>query len=98
MTSKHDVERAPVGRPLTFALTFARSSRLCRRLHLRGPVADGDGARLQFLGHIAHEVDVQQAILQRGALDLDAIGELEAPLKGAGADAAMQELALLVLR
>ena len=40
---------------------------------------------------------MQQAVLEVGALHLDVVGELEAPLEGARGDAAVQELALLVL-
>ena len=40
---------------------------------------------------------MQQAVLEVGALDLDMVGELEAPLERAGGDAAMQELAFLLL-
>src|SRR5262245_53951698 len=60
-------------------------------------VADGDAARLQALRDIAHEVDMQQTVLELGALHLDVVGELEAALEGSGGDAAVQELALLVL-
>src|SRR5262249_18273007 len=60
-------------------------------------IADGNGAGLQPLGNVAHEIDVQQAVLEVGALDLDVIGELEAPLEGACGDASVQELTTLVL-
>ena len=40
---------------------------------------------------------MEQAVLQVGALDLDMVGQLEAPLERAGRDAAVQELASLVL-
>src|SRR5712691_11428186 len=66
-------------------------------LACRLAVADGNGARLQALGHVAHEVDMEQAVLELGALDLDVVGELEAPLERARRDAAVQELAPLLL-
>ena len=40
---------------------------------------------------------MQQAVLQVGALHLDMVGELEAPLERASRDAAVQELTLLLL-
>src|SRR5262249_53686440 len=58
-------------------------------------IGDGNGARLQLLGHIAHERDVEQSILQLRALDLDMLSELEAPLERARGDAAVQVLGLL---
>src|SRR5438105_14386697 len=66
---------------------------LLRRL----AVADGNGARLQPLGHIAHEVDVEQAVLDVGALDFDMVGEAEASIEGSGGNATVQELALRLL-
>jgi hypothetical protein len=66
-------------------------------LAYRLAVADGDAARLEALRDIAHEVDVEQAVLEAGALDLDVVGELEAALERAGGDAAVQELRVLVL-
>ena len=41
-------------------------------------VADRDLARLLRLGNLAHEVDVQEAVLELRALDLDVVGKLEA--------------------
>ena len=54
-------------------------------------------ARLHGLGNVAHEVDVKQAVLQRRALHFDVVGELEAALEGARGDAAIEELAFLLL-
>src|SRR5690606_9811978 len=60
--------------------------------------ADGDGTRLQALRHIAVKVDVEQAVLEVGALHLDVVGKLEATLEAARGDAVVQVLALLILR
>ncbi len=49
--------------------------------------ADRDLARLHRLGDLAGKVDMQQAVLQAGALDLDMVGELEAALKEAALEA-----------
>ena len=57
-------------------------------------VADGDLARLLRLGDLAHEVDVQEAVLEVRAGHLDVVGELEAALEGAGRDALIEHLAL----
>jgi len=42
---------------------------------------DGNRARLHALGQVADQIDVQEAILELGALDLDVVGELEAALE-----------------
>ena len=56
------------------------------------PLRDLDLARLQLLGNVALQIDVQQAVLQRGAQDLDMVGKLEAALEGARGDAAIEHL------
>ena len=61
--------------------------------HLRLAVADRDLARLLRLGNLAHEVDVQEAVLERGALHLDIVGKLEHPLESARRDALIEHLA-----
>src|SRR6185369_3415905 len=60
--------------------------------------ADGDGAGLEPLRDVADQLDMEQAVLEVGALHLDVVGELEAPLEVARGDAAVQVLALLVVR
>src|SRR6266700_1605567 len=55
---------------------------------------DRDLARLQLLGDVALEVDEEQAVLQRGAFDLDMVGELEAALKGPRGNAAIEQLGI----
>lgn len=46
--------------------------------------------RLHLLGHLAHEVDRQQAVVERGAGDRHVIGKLEAPCERAHRKAAME--------
>src|SRR5882724_896356 len=65
--------------------------RLGRRLGL-----DLDAAGLHGLRHLTRQVDMQQAVHQAGAGDLDVVGQLEAPLEGAPGDAAMEELAVVI--
>ena len=60
-------------------------------------LGDLDAARFQRLGDLAHQIDVQHAVLMVGTLDADMVGQREAALKGAGGDAAMQKGAALVL-
>src|SRR5215470_129281 len=50
-------------------------------------VADRNLARLLRLGNLAHEIDVQQAILEFRASDVDVIGKLEDALESACGDA-----------
>ena len=45
------------------------------------------------LRDLAHEVDVQEPVLQARALDLDIVGELEDTLEGARGDALVEHLA-----
>ena len=52
--------------------------------------ADLDLPRLEGLGHLADEVDLEQAVDQPRAVDTDVVGELEAALEGAAGDAAVQ--------
>ena len=58
-------------------------------------VADRDLARLLGLGDLAHQVDVQETVLEARALHLDEIGELEHALEGARRDALIEHLAAL---
>ncbi len=78
------------------------SSRAVRRPSPRPPwpchaVADRDLARLLGLGDLAHEVDVQETVLERRALHLDVVGELEHALEGARGDALVERLALVLV-
>ncbi|EGE61222.1 hypothetical protein RHECNPAF_12210036 [Rhizobium etli CNPAF512] len=66
---------------------------LKRRL-LREAVSNGDLARLHGLRHFTLQRDRENTIHQRGILDPDVIRELEAALKCAPGDAAMQVLAV----
>src|SRR5262249_51369382 len=68
--------------------------------HLRLTVADRDLARLLRLGNLAHELDVQEPVLEGRTLDLDVVGKLEDALERARRDAPIEDVAavLLVLR
>ena len=63
---------------------------------LRLAVADRDLARLLGLGDFAYEVDVQEAVLERGALHFDMLGELERALEGAGRDALIEHVTFVL--
>ena len=65
-------------------------------LRLGVAVADRDLARLLGLGDFAHEIDVQQSVLEARALDLDMVGELEDALERARRDALVEHLAVLL--
>src|SRR5439155_12301321 len=59
--------------------------------------ADADLARLHRLGNLAHEINVQESVLEMRALDLDMVGELEHALEGARGDTLIEGLALLLV-
>src|SRR5208282_3881383 len=59
-------------------------------------VADRDGARLFRLGNLTHQVDMQEAVLELGALDLDEVGELEHALECTRRDALIEHVAALL--
>src|SRR4051812_28597667 len=63
---------------------------------LGGRAIDRNGAGLLALGELTLQLDMEQAILERGAGYFDILGELEAELESALGNAAMQELALLL--
>src|SRR5438874_839347 len=65
---------------------------------LRGLRAGGDRnvPRLLGFGNLADEVDVEQAVLERGVLHLDEIGKLEYALEGARGDAAVQHFGFVL--
>src|ERR1700755_568776 len=67
--------------------------------HLRGRSAraDRNRARLLRLGNFANEIDVEQAVLERGVLHLHEVGKLEYTLEGARGDAAIQHLGLVLV-
>ena len=58
---------------------------------LRLSGADLDLARLCRLGNLTDQIDMQHAVVEARADDLDVVGEAEAPLEGAPRDAAVQE-------
>src|SRR2546430_4721313 len=49
-----------------------------------------DLARLLRLGNLAHEIDVQESVLQRRASHLDVVGKLEDALERARRDALIE--------
>src|SRR5271155_4964154 len=52
--------------------------------------ADLDLARLHRLRHLVDKVDMQHAVVEAGADDLDMVGEAEAALESPPGDAAVQ--------
>src|SRR5205807_1955495 len=65
--------------------------------HLGLAVADRDLARLLGLGDFTDQVDVQETVLQRSALDLDEVGELEDALEGTRRDPLIKGFALVLV-
>src|SRR5262249_12602290 len=59
-------------------------------------LADADLAH-QAIGLAPHEVDAEQPIAEIGGLDLDAVGQHERAAELPGGDAAMNEVARLVV-
>src|SRR6185369_2557927 len=57
----------------------------------------GNLARLFRLGELAHEVNMQEAVRELRAGDLDVVGKLEAALERAGRDALIEHLTLLLV-
>src|SRR5688572_13573927 len=68
--------------------------------HLDLTRADWDLSRLLRLGNLAHEINVQESVLESGTLHLDVIGKLKHALECTCRDALIEHLAagLLVLR
>ena len=64
--------------------------------HPRLAGTDLDLAWLSLLGHLVHKIDMQHAVHQGGADDLDMVGEAKAPLERAPGDPAVQITAVLV--
>jgi hypothetical protein len=65
----------------------SRSSGLAASFRFQlGDVADRDVAWLQLVGNTPRQVDVEQPVLERGALDLDVVGQIEATLERARAE------------
>src|SRR5690348_9726758 len=69
--------------------------------HLRlggyATIADRDLTGLLRFGNLAHEIDVQETVLESGALDLNMVGELEGALESASRDALVEHLVLGLL-
>ena len=57
-------------------------------------VPDRNTPRLHRVGHFANQIDDQQAVLERGLLDLHIVGEVEHPPERPGGDAVIQVFAL----
>src|SRR5262249_1621101 len=83
------------GAPTSRSLMICRSGRLLGVEYL-GRAVDRHAPRLHGLGDLAHEVDVEQPILEGSALDLDVVGELEAALESPRSDALIEHLAGLL--
>ena len=45
---------------------------------------DGDAPRLHGLGHLAHQLNLEQAIVEAGALHLYVVRQVELPLERPG--------------
>src|SRR6185437_12906281 len=59
--------------------------------------ADGDLPGFLALGQLALQLDMEEAVLEIGAGDLDIFGKLETQLEGALGNAAMEEFAGLLV-
>src|ERR1700724_178343 len=94
---------APVSRAVSYWQIWRERSALRGGLlgrsfdHRRGLRAGGyrNAAGLLGLGNLANEIDVEQAVLERGVFHHHEIGKLERPLEGARRDAAIQPLGLV---
>jgi len=58
---------------------------------------DLDPARLQRLGHLAHEIDMQQTVGMGGLGHAHVVGQMEPTVEGTGRDPAMQVDAVAIL-
>src|ERR1044072_2184320 len=68
-----------------------------KHMRLTVGLADRNLARLLGFRDLADEIDMQEAVHQRGAGDLDVVGELEAALESARRDALIEHLAWLLV-
>src|ERR1700688_3784452 len=60
-------------------------------MHVAGWCAvDGNSPRLHRLGDFPEQLDLQKAIIKRGAPHLDIVGEIELPLEGPGRNTPIQ--------
>ena len=62
------------------------------------PRRDRDLPRLHGLGDLSRQIDPQQPLLERGALHLHILGQIECPPEWTGGDALVQVLGLALLR
>jgi hypothetical protein len=58
--------------------------------------ADPNSARLHGFRNLAHEIDLEQAVLERSCLNLDMVGKAEVPLEAARGDA-LENIVFLVV-
>src|SRR3712207_4733504 len=61
---------------------------------LRAVRGNRDELRLLGLGDLAHEVEMEQAVLEGRTHHLHAVGQLEAPVEAAGRDALVENVNL----
>src|SRR5580700_4413370 len=87
------IESAPENRGAPINVQQSCLRRLLLNFDSLAVVADRDRARLLGLGDLAHQVDVQETVLEARAFHLDEIGELEHALKSARRDALIEHLA-----
>src|ERR1700733_3336482 len=59
-------------------------------------IPDRDRARLFRLGDLAHQINMQETVLEARALHLDEVGELEHTLEGTGGDALIEHFTALL--
>ena len=71
------------------------SGSLCFKLT---DVSDVDPPGLHPVRHAPDQIDMQKPVFERGALDLDIIGEVKAPFEGARRDTLVQVLGLVLFR
>jgi hypothetical protein len=62
----------------------------------RVPDADLDPALLHGFRNLAHEINLQQAVLERSSLNLNMVGKAEVPLEAARGDA-LENIVFLVV-
>src|SRR5271155_5535331 len=93
-----DAKRPDTG-ALPNCIRFLPSGSELGRLDLQDSAGarDRDRPRLHRLWDLAHEVDVQEPVLQARTLDLHMVGELEAAFEVPRGDALIEHFATLLL-
>src|SRR5688500_6649576 len=87
--------RARSGDPGASLTCRSGSGRLLFDLAGSAGVPDRDTPRLHRVRYFANQIDDQQAVLERGLLDLHIVGEVERPPERPGRNAVIQVFALL---